>query len=365
VPAVSGARAAERAALLLGVGSAAEALELVGPHVAGEDDPAPHTVAVAALLALGRPGEAARLADAALGAFGPVAPLFRVATHAHLAAGAPGRAREVARAGVQHAPQWVPGLLALVTAERAAGDLPAAEAVLARATALAPEQPDVRLLAAELAHARRDRRAARRHLLVALRLDPASTAAMRGLGRLDERRGRFGRAARWYAGALRLQPDDRELGDRVRALFGRFLTVATLAPLAVGFAAFLAFVDQADPPPGGSSSGPLFWVLCVGAFVGYAVAVAWHGLRGTPRLVLAVLAAESRTYRRARRCVRLGLAHALAVGATVAVALAPVGEPRDRMALVVLLWLLSMVLLCGQCVALRLAFGSGQTRPAR
>jgi tetratricopeptide (TPR) repeat protein len=367
VPAVTGAEAAEavaRAGLLLGVGRAAEALELVGPLLGAQDDPAPHAVAVGALLALGRPEDAARLADSALAAFGPVPALFRAATHAHLAAGDPPRALVVARYGVEHSPQWVPGLLALAAAARATGDLDAADRAVDAAVPLAPDDPAVWLVAAELAWARRRLRLARRHLRTVLRLDPENVTAMRGLGLLDERGSRFGGAARWYARALRLSPGDRELGDRVRALFGRSLTVVTAALVVIGFVTFVAFMARADPAPG-EVEHPLFWPAWTVGLVGSFLGLTWYSLRGAPRVVLRVLAAETRAYRRARRCARLAVAQAVTVAATVLAAVVPVGEPRDRLAVVVLVWLVSMVLMIWQCVALRLAFGFGQDRPVR
>jgi Tetratricopeptide repeat len=364
----SGSRAAaERAALLLGVGSAAEALELVVPFLAAEDDPAPHVVAVSALLAMARPTDARHVADMALAAFGPAPLLARVATYAYLAAGDPQRAREVAGSGVQHSPQWVPGLLALATAEAAAGDAVAAERVLARVIELAPDEPDGWLLAAELAANSGRTKDARRHLLTVLSLDPTNVAAMRALGLLDERRSRFGRAARWYAGALRLRPADQELGTRVRALFGRFLAMASAALVTVDFVAFVAFMARADPSPRAAAgpAGPVFWVLWVVGFGGFFVAFTAYALRGAPRLVLGALAAEARTYRRVRRCVRLGVAHAVLVIATVLAAVAPVGEPHDRMPAVLLIWLAAMLVMVWLCIALRRTFGYGQTRPAR
>ncbi|MCO1656134.1 tetratricopeptide repeat protein [Pseudonocardia humida] len=366
---MTGSAAAERAALLLGIGSAAEALELVAPFLATQDDPAPHVVAVSALLVLGEPAEAARVADTALGAFGPVPLLFRAASFAYRAAGDPQRALEVTRWGVHHSPQWVPGLLALVEAERTTGAVAAAEQALARATALAPDTPEVWLVAAELALGTGRSRLARRHLLTALRIDPANAVAMRGMGMLDERRSRFGSAGRWYARALRLRPGDEELSTRVRALFGRFLTMATAPLIVVGFVAFIAFMARADPAPGqqglGEPSGALSWALWVVGVGGSFVGTAWYTLRGAPRVVLGALAAEARSYRRVRRCVRLTAAHAVLVTATVLAALAPVGEPRDRLAVVFALWFAAMVVMVWLCVALRLAFGFGQTRAAR
>jgi tetratricopeptide (TPR) repeat protein len=360
--------AAERAALLLGVGAAVEALELVAPFLSGADDPAPHVVAVSALLASGRAGEAAQVAGAALEAFGPLPQLARVAGYAYLAAGDPGRAREAARWGVRESPEWVPGLLALVAAEAAAGDAAAAEGVLARAVGIAPEDPDVWLLAAELAADAGRVGDARRHLLTVLRVDPANTSAMRGLGVLDERRSRYGSAARWYAGALRLLPGDQELGTRVRALFGRFLGMSSVALVAVGLVAFIAFMARADPAPersGGGPAGPLFWALWVVGFGGSFVALAWYALRGAPRAVLGAFAAEVRAYRRVRRCVWLAVAHAVLVIATVLAAVAPVGEPHDRLTTVVALWFATMVALVGLGIEMRRTFGAGRSRPAR
>jgi tetratricopeptide (TPR) repeat protein len=360
--------AAERAALLLGVGSAAEALELVAPFLAGEDDPAPYVVAVSALLTLDRPAEAAAVADTALAAFGPVPLLFRAASYAYRAAGDPQRALEVARWGVQHSPQWVPGLLALVEAECATGDLDAAERTLAAAVALAPGEPTVWLLTAELAAARGRTGDARRHLLTALRADPGNAPAMRGLGLLDEHRSRYGSAARWYAAALRLRPGDQELGTRVRALFGRFLGTCCVALLVVGLLVFTVFMAQADPVPGAPSGGPAATVLgwlCFAGLGGLVVGSAWFALRGVPRVVLAALAAEARSYRRVRRCARLTAAHAVLVAATALAAAVPVGEPRERLMVVFPLWFASMVAMVWLCIALRLTFGYGQTRPAR
>src|SRR5687768_15260588 len=116
---MTGSEAGLRARELLVAGRPAEALELVRPYLAAGDDPGPHAVAIVAMLALDRPEDAAATAGAALGMFGPVPDVARVASYALRAAGEPEQAVEVARAGAQQAPQWVPGLLALIEAELA------------------------------------------------------------------------------------------------------------------------------------------------------------------------------------------------------------------------------------------------------
>jgi tetratricopeptide (TPR) repeat protein len=365
---VTTAEATERAALLLSAGRAGEALALVSPLLAGVDDPGAHVVAVAALLELDRPPDAVRAAESALAAFGPLPQLARVAAAAFRAAGSGDRALAVARAGSELAPQWVPGLLTLAFCALETGDREQATVALDAATALAPDEPAVWLLAADVASAAGRRPLARSHLQTALRLDPASTTALRALGRLEELRNRPGSAARWYARALLLEPGDPRLVERVRALFGRLLGAVTVAAVCLGFVIVLAFLAQADPAPGGSTPAelpePLFWTLWL---VGGAVAVGaqlWSGLRGTPRVVLDALVSETRVHRRVRRCARLALAHAVVVLAAVLAASAPVGEPSDRLPVVVPLWLLSMALLVVTAIALRRTFGYGQTRAA-
>jgi tetratricopeptide (TPR) repeat protein len=364
---VTGPEAAQRAAMLVQAGSPARAMELLAPYLAAFDDPTPHAVAVVALLSLDRPADAARVAEAAMAAFGTEPELARVASYAFRAAGEPGLGLAAASAGAERDPEWVPGLLALVEAQLGVGDPDAAETTLAAATALAPERAEVWLLAADLALARGRIRAAREHLRTALRIDPTSVAAMRRLGLVEERLSRFGGAARWYAAALRLRPDDRALATRLRALFGRFLGIVGVILVVVDVAAFLAFMVHADPPADATRTGgegPGFWVAWFG-FGALFAGLAWYSLRGTPRAVLRALAAETRSYRRVRRCVRLGVAHGVSVAATVLAAVAPIGTARDRLPVVMLVWLVSMLLLCVLCAVLRVTFGFGQTRAAR
>lgn len=132
---MTGDEASARASILLDLGRADEALRLVAPLLASGELPAPHELAVA-LLALGRNDDAARAAQAGLESFGPVPELARVAAYAFRAAGAAEQALAVARAAE-------------------------ATAALATVLSLAPNSPDVRLV-----------------------------AALRGLGLLDERRNR-------------------------------------------------------------------------------------------------------------------------------------------------------------------------------
>lgn len=364
---MSGLEAARWAAMLVEAGSPGRAMDLLAPHLAVFDLPAPHAVAVVALLALDRPQDAVRVAEAAMAAFAADPELARVSSYAFRAVGQPERGLEAARVAVEGMPEWVPGLLALVAAQLGVGDRDAAQASLAAAVALAPDRTEVWLLSADLALARGHAGAARAHLLTALRLDPTSVAAMRGLGLVEERRNRYGSAARWYAAALRLSPGDQALATALRALFGRVLGVFASTLVVVGLVAFMAFMIVADPQPGAAATGgggPVFWVLWFG-FGAFFVGLARYSLRGTPRVVLAALAAETRSYRRVRRCVRLVVAHGASVAATVLVAVAPFGAPSDRLPVVFLIWLVSMVLLCVLCVALRVTFGYGQTRAAR
>lgn len=106
--------ATERASILLNLGRAEEALQLLAPFVASSQDPSPHELAVLALLALGRADDAALAAQAALESCGLLPELARVASFNYRDAGAPVRAVGVARAGVGQAPEWVPVALAPV-----------------------------------------------------------------------------------------------------------------------------------------------------------------------------------------------------------------------------------------------------------
>lgn len=364
---MTGSEAGLRARELLVVGRPAEALELVRPFLADGDDPAPHAVAIVAMLALGRRAEAAATAGAALGRFGPVPDVARVASYALRAAGEPQQAVEVARAGAQQAPQWVPGLLALIEAELAVGQR-VDQGLLDTVIELAPDRVDVRLVAADAALAVGQRRRAREHCLAALAIDPADVNAMQGLGRIDESRHRIGGAARWYARALRLRPDDRQLGNRVRALFGRLLGSVMVALMAGAFVTFVAFMAHADPAPGQRNPYDLpdavfwtLWVIVLGGAFGWAV---WSALRGVPRIVLSALISEGKVYRTVRRCLRLTLVSAALVVASVLAAVAPVASPAERIPLVVPLWLAAMVALIVLAVMLRRTFGFGQFRAA-
>ena len=363
---MTGGEAGLRARELLVVGCPAEALELVAPFLAG-DDPGPHTVAIVAMLELDRPAEAAEAAGAALGRFGPVPDVARVASYALRAAGEPEQAVEVARAGARQAPQWVPGLLALVEAELAIGQR-VDERLLDTVIELAPERADVRLVAADAALAAGQRKRAREHCLAALAIDPEETSAMAGLGRIDEARHRVGGAARWYARALQLRPDDFQLANRVRALFGRLLGSVMVALMLAAFVSFVAFMAHADPAPGQRDPYDLpdavfwaLWVVVFGGAVGFAV---WSALRGAPRVVLRALVSEGRVYRSVRRCVRLTVASATVVVATALAAVVPVGMPPDRLPVVLALWLAAMILLIVLAVLLRRTFGFGQFRAA-
>lgn len=310
---MTGDEASARASILLDLGRADEALRLVAPLLASGEHPAPHELAVA-LLALGRNDDAARAAQAGLESFGPVPELARVAAYAFRAAGAAEQALAVARAAE-------------------------ATAALATVLSLAPNSPDVRLV-----------------------------AALRGLGLLDERRNRVGKAARWYAQALRLRPGDEELAGRVRALFGRLIGSVAVAFVVANFVIFIAFMARADPAPGQQNPGGLpdavLWALWIAGFAGFFAVTIWSSVRGVPRVVLDALVSETRTYRRVRLCTRLTLAYAVSVVLTILAALAPIGNAADRLGVVVLLWLASMILMAITCVALRLTFGFGQTRPA-
>lgn len=359
--------AAARAAALLELGRADEALQMVAPFVATSQDPTAHAVAVVALMDLGRPVDAARAADAAMEACGPVPELARVASYAYRDAGAPVKGVAVARAGVEQAPEWVPGLLALIEAELAVGHRAEAQAGLSTALALAPDSPSLRLVAADVALASGDRKLAREHCLEALHLDPTNASALRGLGLLDEQRNRIARAASWYAMALRLRPGDEELATRVRALFGRLLGTINVGILVVMFAAFFTTMSRVDRSLDQRNSTGLtdgvtlvLAFLACGAFLGWLY---WTNFRGVPRVVLDALRSETRTFRRVQRCARLTAAYAGSVALLTLTALIPAGGDT-RLGIVFFLFLIAMVLMVVSLISLRVTFGYGQTRAA-
>ncbi len=363
-----------RASTLLELGRPDEALELLAPIAATSSDTGVHHLCVVALSQLGRADEAATAARHALDLVGPAPDLARVASYAFRAVGEHELALEVARAGVQAAPAWVPGLLALLYAELERGHRREAEAAIAQALALAPDEPSTHLAAADLLLALGRRSDARDACRTALRLDPTSVSALRALGVLHEQPNRYGLAAyggasQWYARALLLRPGDPELTERVRALFGRMLGTVIAVAMTVNAFVAIAFMAQADPnqanqgPPLGLPE-PLFWGLMLIGVFGLLGGMLWSNLRGTPRVVLGALRSETRVYRRVRRCWRLTLALAVSVLATVVAAVMPIGDPTDRLGLVVLLFVVAMALGCVSLIALVRTFGRGGMRAA-
>lgn len=138
----------------------------------------------------GRPAEALRAADAAVGA-------DPSAGHAHrqraLALSATGSHRAAAEAGataVRLDPHDAVALIVHAAVLREGGALPAASAAARRAVQLAPEEPTAHIVVAHIHSTLGDTATARKAYRETLRLDPENAAARHDLAVLDLRRGR-------------------------------------------------------------------------------------------------------------------------------------------------------------------------------
>lgn len=365
--AVEDEEVAARASALLDLGRTDDALALLGPAVASSGSARMYALFVAALSHAGRPTEAAPAATHAMSEVGPDPDLARIATYAFLAVGDRAAAVTTASAAVQLAPHWVPALLALALAEGAGGGLPgldrAGEAV-GEALRLGPDLPAVHSLAGEIAVLRRRWRQAREHYRAALRLDPLDTEALTGLGRLEEKRSRYGRAARWYAQALTNQPGNPFLAARVRGLLGQILGVVGAVSMLLSVLVFIMFATQADPQPGKAPPSALATILITLAGAAGVGLLVWTSLRAIPRVAVSALRSDVRVYRRPRRCFRRTIAQLVLLAATIVAAVFPVGSPPSRLGWVVSIWLAGMVLSIVNVIGIRLAFGFGGGRPA-
>lgn len=350
-----------RAAVLLELHRPDEVVELLAPLAATSADTELHTLLVQAFVEAYRFEEGLLAAEFALAKIGPVPELTRVCAFLYGNVGQPEKAMAMARACVSAAPNWVPGLLVLVRAHMLLKEWTEAESTGAAVLALAPQEPAVHTLLAEVATGRGRVRLARSRYEAALRLDPSWTKAMSGLGMLEERRSRFGHAARWYARVLATAPGDDRTAERVRGLFGQALLLIAAGALVLDIVLFIAAMTVAAPhgsPPNPVAS--VFWSIVAFGLVG---GLLWLSLHAAPRVVLDVFRSDSRRFRQVRAAVRRTVTQTVLLAGVAVAAIVPM-DGDSRVGVVFLFFFTDFVVGLVNMIALRVSFGYGGRRPA-
>lgn len=354
-----------RVRALLDVGRNDEALSLLMPASTNSSSAQLHSLIIVTLSRLGRAAEAAQAAEHGLALVGLEPSLTCTASYAFLGIKQHKKAVAAAQAAVDAAPEWVPALLALATMQSAAGKRKAAQTTMETALELSSDDASTHIMAGAVTTDAQRYKAAKSHYKDALRIEPENIDALSGLGLIEEKRGRLGKAASWYTAVLSIRPGDARLGAQLHGLLGQILGYIAAAALMLHFALLIAFMMQANPAPKQAPPSVIVSMAIaagMGAILGLLL---WGGLRAFPPEAREALRSDMRLYSSARRCFRRTLAQLVLLGIAIVIAANPIGTPHDHLPLFFMTWLLGMLVAIVNLIGLRRTFGYGLVRRAR